>query len=93
MAYMVYGEGIPNSFFPEAGLHKIKDEYRRGERVCSIVVGFHLREPGRIIGRAKAQYGKWTRYRIELEGDGTKIELPSDLIQSIEEEGDERDDV
>ncbi|NLZ80396.1 MAG: hypothetical protein GX913_01110 [Clostridiales bacterium] len=63
----------------------MKEEFKKGDRVQSIAMGFYCGQKGTLIRPAQAQYGKWTRFEVELD-IGITITLPAHWIEDVEDE-------
>lgn len=68
----------------------IKENYKYGERVESIICGYYGGLPGRIIGPAQLQYENFTRYVIELD-IGKTIVLSARYIKPLPDEDTDED--
>lgn len=45
----------------------IKREFKVGDKVFGILSGYYYRQHGTIVKRSQVQYGRDTRYTIELD--------------------------
>jgi hypothetical protein len=62
----------------------MKTDFKAGDRVKSRCMGYYYGAEGTLIKPSQTQYGKFTRFIVELD-TGKVITLPANWIEDTEE--------
>lgn len=62
----------------------MKTDFKEGDRVKSCCMGYYYGAEGTLIKPSQVQFGKWTRFIVDLD-IGKTITLPANWIEDTEE--------